>query len=150
MHAVDAVDAIDAVDAVDAVGGVDAPTLTFIDRAQPNPPLLLATSSSLLKGPNPSLLYARHLMSARQPFTSSGYGSPGLSLRAYMGQRGSPGPLWMASGALLDTLTTKPGRLWPSQAGRARLAGPGRPRLASPTPKPFKSLRFLKLLGSKC
>ena len=68
MHAVDAVDAVDAadaVDAIDAVGAVDAPTLTFIDRAQLNPPLLLATSSSLLKGPNSSLLYARHLMSAR-------------------------------------------------------------------------------------
>ena len=131
MHAVDAVDAADAVDAIDAVGAVDAPTLTFIDRAQPNPPLLLATSSSLLKGPNPSLLYARHLMSARQPFTSSGYGSPGLSLRAYMGQRGSPGPLWMASWALLDTLTTK--NTWfrdllnskgrPSEPGLGNLSG---------------------------
>ena len=66
-------------------------------------------------------------MPARQPYTSSGYGSPGLSLRAYMGQRGSSGPLWMASWALLDTLTTKPGRLWPSQAGRAGPAQAGLP-----------------------
>ena len=29
---------------------------------------------------------------------------------------------------------------WATRAGRARLAGPGRPRLASPTPKPLKNI----------